>query len=56
MGRLTNKLWEIKPTKIRNLEQELQQRKGIIDRNSDSNQDKVKHWEWKDLRNEREGK
>ena len=43
MDRLTNKLWEIKPTKIRNLEQELQQRKGIIDRNSDSNQDKVKH-------------
>ena len=43
MDRLTNKLWEIKSTKIRNLEQELQQRKGIIDRNSDSNQDKVKH-------------
>ena len=43
MDRLTNKLWEIKSTKIRNLEQELQQRKGIINRNSDSNQDKVKH-------------
>ena len=43
MDRLTNKLWEIKSTKIRNLEQELEQRKGIIDRNSDSNQDKVKH-------------
>ena len=43
MDRLTNKLWEIKSTKIRNLEQELQQRKGIIDRNSDSNQDNVKH-------------
>ena len=43
MDRLTNKLWEIKSTKIRNLEQELQQRRRIIDRNSDSNQDKVKH-------------
>ena len=43
MDRLTNKLWEIKSTKIRNLEQEPQQRKEIIDRNSDSNQDKVKH-------------
>ena len=43
MDRLTNILWEMKSTKIRNLEQELQQRKGIIDRNSDSNQDKVKH-------------
>ena len=43
MDRLPNKLWEIKPTKIINLKQELQQRKGIIDRNSDSNQYKVKH-------------
>ena len=43
MDRLTNKLLEIKSTEIRNLEQELQQRNGIIDRNSDSNQDKVTH-------------
>ena len=44
MGRLTNKLWEIKSTKIRNLEREPQQRKEIIDRNSDTDQNKVKHW------------
>ena len=43
MDGLTNKLWEIKSTKIRNLEQELQQGKKIIDRNSDSNQDNIKH-------------
>ena len=42
MDRLTKKLSEIKSTKIKNLDQEPQQRKEVIDRNLDGNQDKSK--------------